>query len=115
MDKGHPVDKQIVIIGAGPAGLTAARDLARLGHRSTVFEALPMPGGMITVGMPRFRLPREVRQADIDDIVKLGIEIKSPGHTRPSEALRLPGGQCPAVHDPAGLSLTRDATSWLSS
>jgi len=67
----------VAIIGAGPAGLTAARDLARLGHRSTVFEALPAPGGMITVGMPRFRLPREVRQADIDDIVRLGIEIRT--------------------------------------
>lgn len=68
---------RIAIIGAGPAGLTAARDLARLGHRATVFEALPAPGGMITVGMPRFRLPRETRQADISDIVNLGIEIRT--------------------------------------
>ncbi len=68
---------RVAIIGAGPAGLTAARDLARMGYRSTVFEALPAPGGMITVGMPRFRLPREVRQADIDDIISLGIEIKT--------------------------------------
>ena len=45
-----------IVIGAGPAGLTAARDLARLGYRSTVFEALPVPGGMVSVGMPRFRL-----------------------------------------------------------
>jgi len=67
----------VAIIGAGPAGLTAARDLARLGHHPTVFEALPVPGGMITVGMPRFRLPREVRQADIEDIVRLGIEIRT--------------------------------------
>ena len=48
-----------------------------MGPRSTVFEALPAPGGMITVGMPRFRLPREVRQADIEDIVRLGIEIRT--------------------------------------
>ena len=68
---------RVAIIGAGPAGLTAARDLARMGHNSTVFEALPVPGGMITVGMPRFRLPREVRQADIEDIVRLGIEIRT--------------------------------------
>jgi len=68
---------RVAIIGSGPAGLTAARDLARFGHRSTVFEALPVPGGMISVGMPRFRLPREVRQADIEDIVRLGIEIRT--------------------------------------
>ncbi len=72
--KGPP---RVAIIGAGPAGLTAARDLTRLGQKSTVFEALPVPGGMITVGMPRFRLPREVRQADVNDIVRLGIEIKT--------------------------------------
>jgi len=68
----HP---RVAIIGAGPAGLTAARDLARFGHHSTVFESLPVPGGMISVGMPRFRLPREVRQADIEDIIRLGIKI----------------------------------------
>lgn len=68
---------RVAIIGAGPAGLTAARDLARMGHRSTVFEALPVAGGMVTVGMPRFRLPWEIRQADIEDVVKLGIEIRT--------------------------------------
>ncbi|MFH1169435.1 MAG: FAD-dependent oxidoreductase [Chloroflexota bacterium] len=68
---------QAAIIGSGPAGLTAARDLARMGHRATVFEALPVAGGMIAVGMPRFRLPREVRQADIEDIIRLGIEIRT--------------------------------------
>jgi len=68
---------RVAIIGSGPAGLTAARDLARLGHKSTVFEALPVAGGMIAVGMPRFRLPREVRQADINDIIRLGIEVRT--------------------------------------
>jgi len=68
---------QVAIVGSGPAGLTAARDLARLGHRPTVFEALPVAGGMIAVGMPRFRLPREVRQTDINDILNLDIEIRT--------------------------------------
>jgi NADPH-dependent glutamate synthase beta subunit-like oxidoreductase/NAD-dependent dihydropyrimidine dehydrogenase PreA subunit len=67
----------VAIIGSGPAGLTAARDLARMGHRATVFEALPVPGGMVTVGMPRFRLPREIRKADIEEVEKLGIEIRT--------------------------------------
>jgi len=68
---------RVAIIGGGPAGLTAARELARLGHRSTIFEALSTPGGMVTVGIPPFRLPHEVRQADIEDIVRLGIEIRT--------------------------------------
>ena len=71
---GHP---KVAIIGSGPAGLTAARDLARLGHRSTVFEALPVAGGMMAVGMPQFRLPSEVLQADINDILSLGVEIRT--------------------------------------
>jgi NADPH-dependent glutamate synthase beta subunit-like oxidoreductase/NAD-dependent dihydropyrimidine dehydrogenase PreA subunit len=68
---------RVAIIGSGPAGLTCARDLVRMGHNSTVFEALPVAGGMVAVGMPRFRLPREVREAEINAITNLGIEIKT--------------------------------------
>lgn len=68
---------QVAIVGAGPAGLTCARDLFRMGHVATVFEALPVAGGMVAVGMPRFRLPREVREAEIANLLKLGIEIKT--------------------------------------
>lgn len=68
---------RVAIIGAGPAGLTCARDLLRFGHLATVFEALPVAGGMVAVGMPRFRLPREVREAEISAITRLGIEIKT--------------------------------------
>ncbi|NQT71333.1 MAG: FAD-dependent oxidoreductase [Chloroflexi bacterium] len=67
---------RVAIIGSGPAGLTCAWDLVRMGHNSTIFEALPVPGGMVAVGMPRFRLPHEVREAEINAITNLGIEIK---------------------------------------
>ncbi|MDD5094231.1 MAG: FAD-dependent oxidoreductase [Dehalococcoidia bacterium] len=68
---------RVAIIGAGPAGLTCARDLFRMGHMSTIFESLPMAGGMLAVGMPRFRLPREVREAEVKGITDLGIEIRT--------------------------------------
>ena len=68
---------RVAIIGSGPAGLTCAWDLVRMGHNSTIFEALPVPGGMVAVGMPRFRLPHEVREAEINAITNLGIEIKT--------------------------------------
>lgn len=69
--------RRVAIIGSGPAGLTCARDLVRLGHNSTIFEALSKPGGMVAVGMPRFRLPREVREAEINAITNLGVEIRT--------------------------------------
>ena len=71
---GHP---RAAVIGSGPAGLACARDLLRLGHRSTVFEALPIAGGMVAVGMPRFRLPREVREAEINALINSGIDIRT--------------------------------------
>ena len=70
-------DKKIAIIGAGPAGLTAASALARLGYPVTVFEALPVAGGMLYVGIPRYRLPKELLEAEIDSIRRLGVEIKT--------------------------------------
>ncbi len=68
--------EKVAIIGSGPAGLTAANDLIRKGYGVTVFEALPEPGGMLTTGIPAFRLPRPVIQYEIDMIRKLGVEIK---------------------------------------
>ncbi|NVM44170.1 MAG: FAD-dependent oxidoreductase [Candidatus Lokiarchaeota archaeon] len=65
------------IIGAGPAGLAAAYDLIRMGYGVTIFEALPTVGGMLSVGIPDHRLPREVFQKDIDYIKALGVEIKT--------------------------------------
>jgi len=68
--------KRVAIVGSGPAGLTAAYYLAKLGHAVTVFEALPEAGGMMRVGIPRYRLPREVLDKEIDVIKQLGVEIK---------------------------------------
>lgn len=68
--------KRVAIIGSGPAGLTAAYYLARLGHSVTVLEALPVAGGMMKVGIPRYRLPQEVLDKEIDAIKELGVEIR---------------------------------------
>ena len=69
--------EKIAVIGAGPAGLTAARDLARRGYKVTVFEELSEPGGMLRWAIPAYRLPRETLASEINDNIKsLGVEIK---------------------------------------
>jgi len=69
--------EKIAVIGAGPAGLTAARDLARRGYKVTVFEELSEPGGMLRWAIPAYRLPREILASEIKDNIKsLGVEIK---------------------------------------
>jgi NADPH-dependent glutamate synthase beta subunit-like oxidoreductase len=70
-----PTGKRVAIVGSGPAGLTAAYYLARLGHSVTVFEALPKPGGMMQVGIAEYRLPKKVVEAEIEVIESLGVEI----------------------------------------
>jgi len=69
--------KKVAIIGAGPAGLTAAADLAKLGHEVVVFEALHLAGGVLVYGIPEFRLPKGIVQAEVDYIKKLGVEIRT--------------------------------------
>jgi NADH-quinone oxidoreductase subunit F len=69
--------KRVAIVGAGPAGLTAGYYLARLGHSVTVFEALPEPGGMMRVGIPDYRLPKDILKAEIEEIEEAGVEIKT--------------------------------------
>ncbi|UCH42851.1 MAG: FAD-dependent oxidoreductase [Dehalococcoidales bacterium] len=69
--------KRVAIIGSGPAGLTVAYYLAKLGHEVTVFEALPVAGGMMRVGIPSYRLPEEVLDREIKDIEDIGVEIKT--------------------------------------
>ncbi len=67
---------KVAIIGAGVAGLTAAHDLALLGYQVTVFEAESVAGGMLTIGVPLYRLPRELVQQEIDAILSLGVELR---------------------------------------
>lgn len=80
--KKAPTGKKVAIIGSGPAGLTAAFYLAKAGHSVTVFEALPEPGGMMRVGIPAYRLPREVLGREIDEIRRAGVEIKTNARVR---------------------------------
>jgi len=68
--------KRVAIVGAGPAGLTAAADLAKLGHEVVVFEALHKPGGVLIYGIPEFRLPKKIVESEAEYIEKLGVEIK---------------------------------------
>jgi len=70
-----PTGKKIAIIGAGPAGMTAALDLVRIGHQATVFDALPVAGGMMRVGIPPHRLPVERLDWEIQQIVDEGVEL----------------------------------------
>ncbi|HUT97257.1 MAG TPA: NADH-quinone oxidoreductase subunit NuoF [Dehalococcoidales bacterium] len=69
--------KRVAIVGSGPAGLTAAFYLAKLGHKVTVFESLPEAGGMMRVAIPDYRLPKDVLKNDIREIEAVGVDIKT--------------------------------------
>jgi len=69
-------DKKVAIIGAGPCGLTAAQDIIQAGFPVTVFEALPVAGGMLRVGVPEYRLPSEIVDREVQDILDLGVDLK---------------------------------------
>ncbi len=71
-----PRAQRVMVVGAGVAGLAAAHDLARLGYRVTVLEANERPGGMLTTGVPLFRLPREVVEREIAAVLALGVELR---------------------------------------
>jgi len=79
--------KKVAIVGSGPAGLTAAHDLALAGHEVTIFEALAEPGGMVRVGIPEFRMPKDILSRDIEYIKKLGVKIKN--NTRIGDRIKL--------------------------
>jgi len=71
-----PKTDRVAVVGAGPAGLTAALRLAQQGYRVTVFEKLPVAGGMMAVGIPEYRLPRDILNVEIDNIRRAGVEIR---------------------------------------
>lgn len=72
-----PTGKKVAIVGSGPAGLTLAGDLVKLGHQVTIFEALHKTGGVLVYGIPEFRLPKTIVQSEVDYLSKLGVEIKT--------------------------------------
>ncbi len=108
-------DERIAIIGAGPCGLTAAQDLCMDGYGVTVFEALPTAGGMLRFGVPEYRLPAAVVDREVQDILDLGVELRTNTPVTSLEDLfrrrfqgrpggrRSPGGH-PAGHSPVQIS-----------
>jgi NADH-quinone oxidoreductase subunit F len=84
-------EEKVAVIGSGPAGLTAGYTLAQLGYEVTVFEALPVAGGMLAVGIPEFRLPRELLQFEIDAIARSGVTIKRNSPVKDVEVLLADG------------------------
>ena len=68
--------KRVAIVGAGPAGLTVAAELAKLGHRVSLFEALHLPGGVLVYGIPEFRLPKSIVRSEVDYVESLGVDLK---------------------------------------
>ena len=76
LDAPLPCDKKIAVIGSGPAGLSAASSLARKGYRVTIFEKDEQPGGILRWGIPKYRLPREALDFEIEIIENLGVEFQ---------------------------------------
>jgi len=76
IDNGGPYSEKIAVIGSGPSGLSCAYQLARRGYKVTVFESFDKPGGMLRYGIPPYRLPREVLDAEIGRIIDLGVDLK---------------------------------------
>jgi NADPH-dependent glutamate synthase beta subunit-like oxidoreductase len=74
---GESYDEKIAVIGAGPSGLSCAYQLARRGYKVTVFDALEKPGGMLRYGIPPYRLPRKILDAEIQRILDLGVELRT--------------------------------------
>ena len=101
-----PTGKKAAVIGAGPAGLTVAGDLAKLGHKVTIFEALHESGGVLIYGIPEFRLPKAILKAEVDYLRRLGVEIRTSfvvGLTATIDDLRGDGYEAFFIGSGAGL------------
>lgn len=72
-----PTGKTVAVVGSGPAGLAAAHDLAILGHKVVMFEIMEKPGGMLMYGIPEFRLPRDLLMLEINNVLRLGVDLKT--------------------------------------
>lgn len=102
----NPVPKRVAVIGSGPAGLTCAGELAKMGYRVTVFEALHAPGGVLVYGIPEFRLPKAIVRQEVEYIQSLGVEIQVSmvvGKTFTLEDLRDEGYEAFFIGTGAGL------------
>ncbi len=75
-DPTPPTGKKVAVIGSGPAGLTAAADLAKMGHSVTIFEALHVAGGVLMYGIPEFRMPKDIVQTEVDYVTSLGVKLE---------------------------------------
>lgn len=71
-----PSGKKVAVVGSGPSSLTAAADLAKMGHKVTMFEALHVPGGVLVYGIPQFRLPKEIVQNEVAYVTSLGVDLQ---------------------------------------
>ncbi|MCX7872334.1 MAG: NADPH-dependent glutamate synthase [Verrucomicrobiae bacterium] len=74
--KAEPTGYRVAVVGSGPAGLTAAGELAKMGHDVTIYEALHFPGGVLVYGIPEFRLPKKIVREEIDRLKSLGVKIE---------------------------------------
>ncbi len=98
--------RKVAVIGSGPGGLTVAGELARKGHKVTVFEALHVPGGVLVYGIPEFRMPNDILDAEVDYLRKLGVEFRMNfvvGMTMTIEDLRKEGYDAFYIGTGAGL------------
>ena len=103
-----PNGKKVAVVGAGPAGLTCAGDLAKLGYEVTIFESLHEPGGVLIYGIPEFRLPKDIVRREVDYVKKLGVKIETSfiiGRTMTIEELFDKGFDAVFIGSGAGLPM----------